>query len=356
MKAVALYPVSSTQALQLIEVPVPVQREPGQVLVKVLAVGLDGTDKELIHNRTFIPPVNREWLILGHELLGRVEEVEPGSRLQIGELVTALVRRPCFAEECIHCRSGRSDYCSTGLFTERGINSVDGFLTEYIVEEEQYLVSVPPSLIEAGVLIEPQSVIEKALESVQYVQSRLHWQPRKALILGAGPLGVLAALTCLTMGYEVDVYSREAPDRPAPMLLRNTGCAYHYGDSGNPTRTPGRKWDLIIECTGYSPLAFESITALSKNGILVILGVAAETGKVEISTDVLMRSLMVDNQSVIGSANASRQNFDSAIARLQAIKAQFPAILDQMITDRISLSQVPELDFTMIGLKAVVQI
>lgn len=369
MKAIALQPDRSRPALRMLDMPMPVRSSADEALVQVLAVGLDGTDKELIRHRESLGCVERGNLVLGHELLGRVVEAGPDCRLKPGDLVTALVRRPCPEDGCVPCRSGRSDYCTTGRFTERGISGADGFLAEYIVEREMFLVLVPAAFGELGVFIEPQSVIEKALTAVRHIQGRLPgWQPRSALVLGAGPLGALTALTCRTLGYDVTVYSKEAPERVGPSVLRQAGCVYRSGEGGGggsassgapPVASPGapgETWDLIVECTGYSPLAFGSIGSLARNGVLVILGVAAETGPVPAPTDAWMRRLMTYNQSVVGSANASRDDFETAIARLQTIRSRYPSALERLITDRVDLADVPALDLERVDLKAIVRV
>lgn len=357
MKAITLQTNPAQPPLRLVDMPAPERTGPKQALVRVLEVGLDGTDKELLHSRTTVAATERGDLVLGHELLGRVLEVGPQCEsLRPGDLVTALVRRPCPDADCVYCRSGRLDYCASGRFTERGIKEADGFLAETIVEEEKYLVKVPEELAALGVLIEPQSVLEKALDAVEATQRRLEapWTPRSALVLGAGPLGVLAAMTLRLLGCETDVYSLEPPDRQGPKLVREAGCRYVQGGKDASPADLGKRWDLIFECTGYSPLAFSSIGLLKRNGALAVLGVAAQTG-VSIAADGLMRSLMTENLAVIGSANASPANFGDAMTRLAEMRRRFPGVAERIVTDRLRPEDVPNIDFSRLALKAVVE-
>lgn len=356
MRAIVLQTDPSADALRLIDVPEPEPATDSQVLVKVLAVGLDGTDKELLQHRNTVQTTERGNLILGHELLGEVISVPAGSSLQPGDLVTSLVRRPCNDPGCEPCRNGRADFCVTGQFTERGIMSADGFLTEYIVEEERFLVRIPTELADIGLLIEPQSVIEKAMTTVQAIHHRTGHRSRSALILGAGPLGVLAALTCRSLGWETDVYAKEPVDRHGPQLLTQSGCVYHQAGDAGTLAAIGKEWDVVLECTGYSLLAIDSIGVLARNGILMIIGVPATVAPLLLPADEWLRTIMSRNLSMIGTVNSVRCDFEQAIIRLSQMRRQFPTLLERIVTDTCELAQVPELDFGSVSLKAVVRI
>lgn len=350
--------------IQLEDVKNPVISHPQEVIVKVLAVGLDGTDKEILQEKYGVPPEGEDDLTTGHESLGVVAEAGAESGFQPGDLVTAIVRRPCRNQSCVNCRNGHSDFCQTGEFVERGIKGAHGFLSEYYLEEGRYLVQVPKELLKHGVLVEPQSIVEKVWDQVLRVQQRLIWEPRTALILGSGPLGLLAAMTCRLLGLDVYVWSRSPQDSLQAQLVKDSGGVFKEAgadSSSAATMTAyaeglGKPIDLILECTGYSPLAFEAMSVLAPNGVLALLGVTPADRKLEISSDMLNQSMVLENKCVIGSVNASRKDFETAIYRLQQMEKQFPGWLERLVTNRMTLEDVPKLDFNSIPIKAVVDI
>ncbi|HMD50537.1 MAG TPA: alcohol dehydrogenase catalytic domain-containing protein, partial [Bryobacteraceae bacterium] len=218
MQAFAVFPAK--RECRLIDHPEPKLTSPSEVKVRVLDVGVCGTDREIVSFQYGDPPEGFDYLVIGHESLSEVVEVgHQVSRVQAGDLVVMSVRRPCPHPECIACREGRQDFCYTGDFTERGIKSRHGFMTELVVEEERYLNVVPRALRDIAVLVEPLTIAEKSLEQLAQVQRRLPWatpvEPgqvfsagRRAVVLGAGPVGLLGAMTLLVAGYDVAVYSR----------------------------------------------------------------------------------------------------------------------------------------------------
>lgn len=342
----------------------PVISHPQEVIVKVLAVGLDGTDKEILQEKYGVPPQGEDDLTTGHESLGVVAEAGAESGFQAGDLVTAIVRRPCRNQSCVNCRNGHSDFCQTGEFVERGIKGAHGFLSEYYKEEGRYLVQVPTELLEQGVLVEPQSIVEKVWDQVLRVQQRLIWEPKTALILGSGPLGLLAAVTCRLLGLDVHVWSKSPQDSLQAQLVKDCGGVYQTageGEAGAKSLTAyaeglGKPLDLVLECTGFSPLAFEAMAVLAPNGVLALLGVTPADRKLEISSDMLNQSMVLENKCVIGSVNAARKDFETAIYRLQQMERVYPGWLDRLVTNRMKLEAVPELDFASIPIKAVVDI
>lgn len=349
-------------ALEMVEDPVI--SHPQEVIVKVLAVGLDGTDKEILQEKYGVPPHGEDDLTTGHESLGVVAEAGAESGFSPGDLVTAIVRRPCRKQSCVNCRNGHSDFCQSGEFVERGIKGAHGFLSEYYKEEGRYLVQVPSDLLKQGVLVEPQSIVEKVWDQVLRVQQRLIWEPRTALILGSGPLGLLAAMTCRQLGLDVYVWSRSPQDSLQAQLVKDCGGVYRQAGSeegGADSLTAyaeglGKPLDLILECTGFSPLAFEAMAVLAPNGVLALLGVTPADRKLEIPSDMLNQSMVLENKCVIGSVNASRKDFETAIYRLQQMEKEYPGWLDRLVTNRMQLDAVPQLDFESIPIKAVVDI
>src|SRR3989454_3905046 len=219
MKAVAVFP--GKRQVQLIEQDPPRLAAPTAVRLRMLEVGVCGTDREICAFQYGTPPAGSEHLVIGHESLGQVVEVGLDvTRLKGGDLVITMVRRPCPHAECVACRAGRQDFCFTGDFSERGIKNLHGFMTETVVDEECYMHLVPASLREVAILVEPLTIAEKALIQVDQVQQRLPWacaieagKPRaarhRAVVLGAGPVGPLGAMALVAPRLQTSVYSRE---------------------------------------------------------------------------------------------------------------------------------------------------
>jgi threonine dehydrogenase-like Zn-dependent dehydrogenase len=371
MKAIVLRKINGgiDKQIALADVPKPRLQDEADVLIKVLEVGLDGTDKEIIVEHYGVMPAQAEHMIIGHELLGVIEEAGPQSGFAVGDLATVLVRRPCGLPECIHCREGQQDFCSTGRYTERGIREADGFMGEYVVENARFVVKVPAVCRPYGVLVEPQSVVEKICRQAAVIQERLIWRPQTALVIGSGPLGLLAALTCRTMGLDVHVWSKSAADSVNADIVRRSGGHYHYADetrakgdgpfASGLTETAaewGRGIDWIWECSGHSPLVLEAMTILNPNGMLALLGVTPGHSVIEAPSDLLNREMVLRNKCVIGSVNSSRADFEAAVARLQEIEHQLPGELVQITTDVLAIEQVPGIDFRKIAVKAVVRL
>ncbi|TNJ65616.1 glucose dehydrogenase [Paenibacillus hemerocallicola] len=384
MKAVVIRNGADRQYVTVAELSKPQPIRPDDVLIRVLAVGLDGTDREIVQDRYGVLPKGSEQMIIGHELLGTVEQAGPESDLSPGELVTVLVRRPCGDATCTACRHGQQDYCQSGTYTERGIRGADGFLCEYVVERSRYVVPIPADSVSYGVLVEPQSIVEKVCSQIAIIQQRVRWEPKTALITGSGPLGVLTALTCRTMGLDTHVWSLSAKDSINARLIRRCGSFYHEAgtavtgeadadadsDAGAAVQTDrpfasgldefaasrGIRPDMIWECSGHTPLAFESMKLLNPNGVLAILGVTSGSRRLDIPIDLLNQEMVLKNKCVIGSVNASRADFENGIRRLQEMERMFPGLLGELMTDRLTMEQVPGLDFSDVAVKAVVDL
>ena len=271
-----------------------------EVLFRVQESGICGSDRELAAFRHGYPPAAEDFLILGHEALGQV--VETGSAvagLALGDWVVPLVRRPC-DPPCASCARGRRDLCVSGRYTEAGIFGRHGYLREYATDAEADLVRVPAELASCAVLIEPLSVVEKAVESAL----RIH-EPgaRTALVLGAGPVGILAALILNLRGLEASVYSLEPPDHPRARLLECSGVRYL-------ARLDGVRADVVIEATGSAAAAFAGFGALAALGVYCILGSPNASGEVPFT------ELMRHNKTVFGSVNAGHEAFAVAVRDL----------------------------------------
>src|SRR5215471_5782974 len=286
MQAIAVFP--SKKQLQLVDLPQPKLQGSSQVLLRVLEVGLCGTDREISSFEYGSPPPGSDHLILGHESLAEVIETGTGVRsFRPGDLVVALVRRPCSHAECRACRAGRADFCLTGDYTERGIKGADGFLTNWVVEDEAYLVKVPRALAEVGVLVEPLTVVTKAADQAYAIFNRLPYDPgpQRGLVLGAGPIGLLGAMVLVADGFETLVYSRDPDESKQAELVRSLGASYE-SSTITPIEDLARLWgefDVVLEAVGFAPLMMAAIQMLRANGVLALTGVPSEEASAELN-------------------------------------------------------------------------
>ncbi len=324
---------------RLAEVPDP-KRSPDAALVQVIAVGVDGTDRELLRGEYGEAPPGDEYLITGHESLGRVVEA-PAGPVQPGELVVAIVRRPD-PEPCLTCAAGEWDMCLNGRYTERGIKGAHGFLAERYVEEPRYLIALPERLAPVGVLLEPLSIAEKAIEQIRRIQSRLVWAPpRRALVLGAGTIGTLATLLLRLDGLDVHLYSR-GDGGPGRRLAEVAGASFLSADARALDHGLAKEIgpiDVVIEATGYSPLAFEAMEVVGPNGVVCLTGVSGGSRTLAIDANHLNLEMVLENKLVFGAVNANRRHFESGVTHLQAIEGRWPGLLEAMITRRIPLDR-----------------
>jgi threonine dehydrogenase-like Zn-dependent dehydrogenase len=371
MLALAVFPEERRTAL--VEEPEPALTSPTSVRVRSLAVGLCGTDREICNFEHGRAPRGSDHLVLGHEALAEVVEVASGVHsLAAGDRVVPIVRRPCPHPGCAPCRSGRQDFCSTGDFLERGIKELHGYLRREAVDDQHFLVQVPASLGLAGVLTEPLSIAEKTLHQVWTVQSRLPWECRhlrppgalqranrsarggadvdgrgsgarchRALVLGAGPVGLLGAMALAVEGFELAVYSREPASSPNAVLARQIGARYlASGDVpiGELSREIGL-FDLVYEATGSAELGFGVLTQLAANGVFVFAGVPPRGRSIELPASRIMRNLVLSNQVVLGTVNAGRRDYEAAAADLALFLARWPSAVRALFTGRHALQE-----------------
>jgi len=346
MKAVAVFP--GKRQVQLIEQEPPPLASPTAVRLRMLEVGVCGTDREICAFQYGTPPAGSEHLVIGHESLGQVVEVGPEvTRLARGDLVVTMVRRPCPHAECVACRAGRQDFCFTGDFSERGIKNLHGFMTETVVDEERWMHLVPPALRDVAVLVEPLTIAEKALIQVDQVQQRLPWacavepgKPRRAchraVVLGAGPVGLLGAMALAAAGYDTAVYSRERAPNPKADLVAAIGGHYYSAEETSIARLAEQvgNIDLVYEATGASSIAFQVMEVIGTNGVFVFTGVPGRKAPIEVDTDVIMRNLVLKNQVVFGTVNAGHEAFEAAIRDLTLFQQRWPAAVRSLITGR----------------------
>jgi len=350
MKAIAVHPGS--REVRLVELAEPTLREPHDVKVKILEVGVCGTDREICRFEYGTPPGCGEHLVIGHESLGEVVEVGSAvTRVAPGDLVVPMVRRPCPHDHCAACAGERQDFCFTGDFHERGIKEAHGFMTELVVDHERYMNVVPRALRDVAVLVEPLTIAEKALAQVWHVQQRLPWacslvpgearaHCHRAVVIGAGPVGLLGAMTLVNAGFDTTVYSRGAAPNAKADLVATIGARYVDAERVSVDALAARvgNIDLVYEAAGASQVAFEAMRVLGTNGIFAFTGVPGRRGPVSIDTDLLMRNLVLKNQVVLGTVNAGREVFEAAIADLATFTRRWPDAVRGLITGRFPLA------------------
>jgi glucose 1-dehydrogenase len=358
MQALAVFP--SKKSVQLIDLPQPKLQDATDVLLRVHEVGLCGTDREISSFEYGSPPPGSDHLILGHELLAEVVEVGRGVRgLRPGDLVVAIVRRPCPHAECRACRGGRQDFCITGDYTERGIKGANGFLADYVVEDEAYLVRVPRVLADVAVLVEPLTVVTKAADQAQAIFNRLPYEPgpQRGLVLGAGPIGLLGAMVLVADGFETVVYSRDSEESKQAQLVRSLG-AHYTPSTSNPIESLAKgsgQFDVVLEAVGFAPLMLAATQMLKPNGVLALTGVPPEDATAELNVGRALRNLVLRNEVVFGAVNAGRRDHLSAIRHLEQFMVLFPDSVRKLITDRVPLAEVPQILTQKRGIKGVVQ-
>ncbi len=338
MKALAVYPGNSNSVhLRDIEKPrIDAVKSKRGVLVKILRVGLDGTDREIIEAQYGKAPPGDDYLVFGHESLGVVEATGPDvNGLKAGDLVVATVRRP---GNSVYDRIGMYDMTTDDEYFERGINLLHGFLTEYYVDDSEYIVRVPPGLRETGVLLEPASVIEKGIHQAFEIQRRLKiWRPRRAALLGAGTIGLLATMALLLRGLEVCTFARTEPPYLNSELINAIGGCYHSTRDmtlAEASREHGG-FDIIFEATGYSPIVFEAMEVLEKNGVLILSSVTGGGRSITIPADNINLGFVLGNKVVVGTVNANREHYQMAVKDLAQCEFLWPGWLAKLLTHRI---------------------
>ena len=356
MKAVAVFP--GPQEVKIIERQAPRITQPDQVELRMLDVGICGTDKEICSFEYGTPPPGDDFLVIGHEALAEIVKVGSAvTRLRPGDLVVPSVRRPCPHPGCRACRSGHQDYCYTGDFTERGIKEAHGYMTESVIDHERNMIPVPPELREIAVLAEPLTIAEKALAQIFWtMQQRPPWldpdtpseqrgKGLSALVLGIGPVGLLGAMTLASAGFTTYVYSRELPPSPRIDLVEAIGATYISSQDTTfaDLREKMGNIDLIYEAVGHSHFALQALQVLGTNGIYVMTGVPGPQAFIEADPARLMRDMVLKNQVLLGTVNAGPDAFASALRDLDLFRQRWPAVVRTLIAGRYPPEQAPEL-------------
>jgi threonine dehydrogenase-like Zn-dependent dehydrogenase len=290
-------------------------------------------------------------------MLGEI--VEAGAEVgafRRGDLVIPMVRRPCPHDHCVACRAGRQDFCYTGDFTERGIKQTHGYMGEFIVDDEAFMVQVPRDLRDVAVLVEPLTIAEKALLQIRDVQNRLPWtcpiksaalgiehHCHRAVVLGAGPVGLLGAMAMRAAGFQTWVYSREtAPNRKADICAM-IGATYVSSSETSVMELAAKvgNIDLVYEAVGASSLAFDVLRLLGTNGVFVMTGVPGLREPIRVDTDLIMRNMVLKNQVLLGTVNAGRDAFEAAIRDLAVFKQRWPDAVRALFTNRLRIDMAP---------------
>jgi glucose 1-dehydrogenase len=335
MKAIAVLP-GRPGSVHLAELAKPsVSDVPGGrgVLVKVLRVGVDGTDREINAAEYGAAPEGYDFLVIGHEGFGQVEAVGPNvSFLRPGDFVVATVRRP---GKSLYDAIGLQDMTTDDQYFERGINLRHGYLTEYYIEDEEFVVKIPKGLREVGVLLEPMTVAQKGISQAYEIQRRLKvWRPRKAAVMGTGTLGLLATLVLRLRGLDVTTFGRTRRPYLNADLLEAVGA--RYVNTADRTISDAAaelgRYDLIFEGTGSSAVVFESMQVLGKNGVLVLTSITGGNHRLEVPADRINLEFVLGNKVMVGSVNASRDNFETGVRDMSQAEAEYPGWLRQLLT------------------------
>jgi glucose 1-dehydrogenase len=335
MKAVAVYP-GKPNSLHMEELPAPgVNDVPNGrgVLVRVLRVGVDGTDKEINAAEYGKAPPGFNFLVTGHESFGQVVEVGPNVRgIVPGDYVVATVRRPGHS---IYDLIGTNDMTTDEVYLERGINLRHGYLAEFYVDDAEFIVKVPPPLRDVGVLLEPLSVAEKGVEQAYEIQLRLKvWRPQRAAVVGAGPLGLLATMALRLRGLEVTTLALTEPPTLNGTLAEALGARY-VSTHQTPLTEAAKQFgpfDIIFEATGASSVVFESMAALGRDGVLVMTGVSGGDRTLEVPGDHIVLGFVLGNKVAVGSVNANRTHFERGVYDMALASAEYPGWLERLLT------------------------
>lgn len=338
MKAIAVVP-GKPNSLGLVELAKPEIAEVAGgrgALVRVLQVGLCGTDREISAGLYGVAPPGFGFLVLGHENFGVVEAVGPHvTDLTAGDHVVAMVRRPGHS---IYDLIGMPDLTTDETYFERGISLLHGFLAEYYVDHQDFLIRVPPTLRHVGVLLEPMSVVEKGIIHAFDLQRRLPiWRPGRAAVLGAGPIGLLATVALQLRGLNVVTLALSEPPYLNAELVEAVGARYLSTRQVSLVEASKQfgPFDVIFEATGYSPLVFEAMRILGKNGVLILSGISGGGREVSVPTDAINLGFVLGNKAMVGTVNAARQHFEAGVRDLAACETQHPGWLSRLLTHRV---------------------
>lgn len=332
MRAIVTTP-PERNSVQLMEVHKPVPRE-NEVLLKILRVGIDTTDREINDGYSGVPPKGSPYLIIGHEAVGIVEEVgEKVRNISVGDFVVPTVRRPC-VQNCLNCRNGETDMCTTGEYLEHGISGLHGFASDYAVTDANYLVKVPEEIRDEAVFLEPLSIVEKGITQIFKIQERLVWKPEDILVIGAGPLGLLATMILRLKGFNVLNVSKNRAVSVKAQIVKNVGGEY-LDERENPLPKLGKKFDIIVESSGAASAALECCELLKPNGILCFLGLYREIQECE-DFGKIFSNMVMGNRVALGSVSSNKKHFEMGIRDLLEIVKKYPKVMGKLVSRELS--------------------
>ncbi len=329
MRALSVIP-GQEGSLAVRDVPDPTPSS-GEMLVDAIAMGVCGTDKEIVEGNYGWAPPGEDHLVIGHESLGRVREAPSSSGFATGDLVVGVVRRPD-PVPCGACERGHFDMCRNGRYTERGIKEIHGYGSEMWCVDPAYAVKLDDRLAEVGVLMEPTSVVAKAWDQIEKVGHRDWFEPRSVLVTGAGPIGLLAALLGVQRGLDVHVLDR-VTSGPKPDLVRDLGATYHHGDIDAAVRAGAP--DIVVEATGNGSLVFDAFQSTASYGIVCLTGVSAKGRSLGVDAGSINRELVLENDVVIGSVNANLDHYRAAADSLARADLDW---LGRLVSRRVPLA------------------
>ena len=341
MRAMAITPMEKGSLRQIdVQKPVPGQ---GEALVRVIRLGLDGTDKELGEGLYGEAPKGSDYLIVGHESFGVVEQIGGAAgNLKPGDHVVATVRRP---DDCINCANGQSDMCIKGQYTERGIKGAHGYLCEYYVEKEENLVRIPDEISGPAVMLEPFSIVEKAVVQIMSIQQRMVWKPSSAIVMGTGTVGLFGAILLRRLGLDVVSVDRTERHETRDFVFKEFGIK-HVNSSvqGSLDSIKAEGADIVLELTGNPVVVGEAIAMQKKNGICCLLSVTGGSYMGQMDMSKWNYDMVLGNRMVFGSVNSNRSHFVKGVEDMLAIEKEHPKALQRLITARLRMDEFRSYD------------
>jgi threonine dehydrogenase-like Zn-dependent dehydrogenase len=338
MKAIAVTPGTKNSA-HLRDIPmVNVNDIPNGrgVLVKVLKVALDGTDRDIDKGEYGNGPEGDDYLVIGHEAFGIIVEIGANvTEFRVGDLVVPTVRRP---GKSFYDTLGMQDLTADNTYYERGINLLHGYFTEYFVERPEFLVAVPDEFEQLGVMVEPISIVEKGWEHIMDIQRRMGiWRPRTAAVLGAGPLGMLAAWKLRLEGLQTHVFSLEQRPHMKADLLDEIHAQYHSTKEVSIQEAAEKfgPFDIVFECTGYAPMMAEAAHIVAKNGVVCLTSVTPKPMMVETNLSEINMDFVLGNKVMFGTVNASYQHFSLSVRDLGFGMHMYTGWMEKFITHEL---------------------
>jgi threonine dehydrogenase-like Zn-dependent dehydrogenase len=341
MKAVAVTP-KQAKSVKLVQMKKPSIDEIAGgrgVLVEVLRVGACGTDREINNGEYGVAPKGFDFLVLGHENFGRVVETgENVKELNKGDFVVASVRRP--RGSSIYDKIGEQDFTTDDKYYERGISRLHGYMSEFYAESADFLIKIPPAIAGIAVLLEPLSIIEKGLKQASDIQERLKiWHPKTAAVLGTGNVGLLTIMALRLRGYEVHGFGKQKREGYLNAdLVEAIGATYDSTDDLSIAESAKKygEYDLVFECTGYSPIIFDAMQSLNENGILILASVTGGERKTDaVPSDKINQMFVLGNRAMVGTVNANREHFELGVKDLALCEAMYAGWLSRMLTHKV---------------------